>query len=191
MSLLNNKPLGSNDYLVEQDPNAKKKKLFIIGASVFVLLVALTLMFSGGGPKPGQTEMQATLEPLSEALAITTEYEKRLSYVPTKNDVSTVKTLLRSNYSPLNDLYNTTFSPKKKFSSSPKPSSKSVELLDVAVKNNTIDNEIVIALEAKISEATQNLQKTKVHFTKQESLETIETAEKDLSAALDILNRAR
>lgn len=184
-----NQQLGTNDYLVEQDPNAEKKKKIMIGGGIFALFIALILVFtSGGGAQPGQAEMKAALEPLSEALAITTSYDRDLSYTPTRNGVAQVKTLLRSSYPELNELYNTTYKPNSKFSANPRPSKETTEILDGAARTNTIDSEIVVALEAKLNETLINLQKAKAHFTKTESLETIDTAREDISSALGVLN---
>ncbi len=188
--ITNKSPLGSNDYLVQADPAAEKKKLYmIIGGVVALLLIASFLIF-GNKPTPGVLELKNGIQATSDALGIVDEYQSKLSYAPTKNDVALTQTLLRGNYQNLNELYNS-FKPKKRFTSNPKPDNKSIDRLDEAVRNNTIDNDIVEVLKPKITKAESELKKAKPNFTKKDSTTKIQTAIEDLESILELLNRAR
>lgn len=176
----------------DDEADAGKKTILLIAGAVAIIVVLLLLLLLTSGPgKSGQKEMKDAMTPFSEALAITTTYEKDLSHTPTKNDISLIKTLLRSNYGPLSDLYNDTFQPKPRLLANPKPDSASDKKLEAASRNNTLDDEILKILEPKIIAAANNLQKARKSFTKQSSIAVIETAQKDLRAILDILNKAR
>lgn len=185
------KKLAQQSTYPEEASGISKKQLYIGGGILLAIVTALALLLTSGGAKPGQAEMAATLQPLSEAVAITKTYEKQLSRTDVKNDMTLVKILLQSNYQPLNDLYSTTFTPVKKFSSNPKPDDESVEKLDAAVKKNTLDDEIINVLGPKVATAANQLKRARPNFSKQESVNTIETAQKALESVLDILNRAR
>lgn len=182
--------LGTNDYLVQQDPAAEKKKKIFMITGIVVLLIALSVVLLAKKPTPGQTELQAAMQPTSEALGIVDEYDRSLHYDPTKNDVALTQTLLRGNYQELNKLY-TTFKPKKRFAGNPKPDKESIATLDQAVRNNTIDNTIIDVLKPKIAKAKKNLQIAKPFFTKKSSLDTIQTSIDDMNSIEDLLNRAR
>lgn len=182
--------LGTNDYMTEIDPSAqKKKKIFMIAGAVIVVLL-LSLVLFGNKATPGQEELRKSVQSTADALGIVDEYEKNLQYAPTKNDIALTQTLLRGNFQQLNDLYNT-FKPKKRFTSNPKPSKSSAETLDEAVRNNTIDNQIIEVLKPIISSAKRNLQTAKPSFTKKESTRTIQTAIDDMQSIAELLNRDR
>lgn len=182
--------LGSNDYFVQTDPAAEKKKFFIIAGGVVLLLIILSFFVFGNKPTPGLAELRSGLESTSDALGIVDQYEGDLNYAPTKNDVALTQTLLRGNFQNLNEVYNK-LKPKKRFSASPKADSKSAETLDEAVRNNTIDNEIIEVLKPKIASAESKLRQAKPNFTKKESTSAIQTAIDDLESIAELLNRDR
>ncbi len=182
--------LGTNDYMVQADPAAEKKKLYLIIGGVIALLLVLSFLIFGNKPTPGLAEMRGGLQATSDALGIVDEYQDKLSYAPTKNDIALTQTLLRGNFQNLNEIYNT-FKPKKRFTSNPKPDKKSTDRLDEAVRNNTIDNNIIEVLRPKITKAESELKKAKSNFTKKESSNKIQTAIDDLQSIQELLNRAR
>ena len=183
--------LGSNDYFVEQDPDAKKKK-FIIGGIIAVVIIALVLILTGGQTPAGQAEMRASLQATSAALAVINKYNDKLQYSITRNDVSLTRSLLQGNFQELNTLYNKTYSPKKKFSaSSPKLDKTSQSTLDAADRNNSLDTAILTVLKPKITTAEKNLKLAAPSFTKKDSVDKIKSAIADLDSIQDTLNRAR
>lgn len=177
--------------LSDGDGPFSKKTLFIGGGLLLAAIIVLVLVLTSGGSKSGQTEMNATLEPLSESVGIVSTYESDLSRSDVKNDMTLAKLLLTSSYRSLNELYETTFTPAKKFPLNPKPDQASVEILDAAVKANSVDSEIINVLEPKVEQALSELEKARPSFSKESSVNTIETAKKSLTSVLDILNRAR
>lgn len=183
-------PQNQQYYGGAADPASKKKLFMMIGGGV-VLIIALILVFSSGGAKPGQETMRKSLQSTSEALGIIDEYENDLQYEPTKNDVALMQILLRGNFQKLNELYNKTYKPKKKFNSTPKIDTKSKTALDASERNNTIDSDLLKALEPKIASAKKNLSLTRSSFKKKDSVEKIKVSIEDLGSIQDILNRDR
>lgn len=183
-------PQNQNYYSTTVEPASRKKLILIVGG-VLVLVIALILVLTSGGSKAGQETMRSSLQASSEALGIIDEYEDRLQYAPSKNDVALVQILLRGNFQKLNELYTTTYKPKNKISNSPKVDSESKETLDRSVRDNTLDSDILKALEPKIAEAKKSLTRTRPSFTKKDSVEKIETSIKDLESIEDILARDR
>ena len=181
----------NQNYYPSNPASGSKKKLYLIIAGVVVLVVALLLIFTSGGSKPGQETMRKSLQATSESLGIIDEYENQLTYAPTKNDVALVKILLRGNFQKLNELYNKTYKPKKKFSSNPKVDTKSKETLDRSERNNTLDSDILKALEPKIATAKKNLTASRSSFTKKDSVDKIKVSIEDMNSIQDILNKDR
>jgi hypothetical protein len=72
-----------------------------------------------------------------------------------------------------------------------KPHSKKSLRYRPAVRNNTIDNNIIEVLRPKITKAESELKKAKPNFTKKESSNKIQTAIDDLQSIQELLNRAR
>lgn len=178
------------NYQVPNNPGVKKK-LILFGAGVTVLLVALVLVLTSGGSNAGQESMQKSLQSTSEALGIIDEYESKLTHSPTKNDVALVQILLRGNFEKINELYTTTYKPKKKISNSPKVDSDSKETLDRSLRNNTLDSDILTELEPKIIAARKQLTETRSSFKKRDSVEKIKVSIEDLSSIEEILSSAR
>jgi len=169
------KPLGTNDYMVQHDPAAEKKKKILYGAGIGAVLIALLLVLTSSKPQPGQPQMQAALQSTADALGITLDYTSKLTYAPTEDDVALTQTLLRGNYQALNTMYNKAFKPNKMFPPTPKSDKASVAKLDESVRNNTIDNDISTVLLPKIVSAEQNLEKAKPLFTNKDSVQKIQT----------------
>lgn len=172
-------------------PESSKRKIFLIAGGIFLLLILLIVVLTSGGSKPGQETMQASLQSTSEALGIIDEYEDKLTYEPAKNDVALIQILLRGNFQKLNDLYTTTYKPKKKFSNSPKVDTKSKEALDRSDRNNTLDSDILVALKPKIATAKKNLTLSRSSFNKRDSVEKIQVSIEDMNSIEKILNRDR
>lgn len=183
-------PQNQNYYPQPNQP-ASKRRLLIIGGVVTILVLGLILLLFGKQPKPGEPEMQASLKSTSEALGIVDTYAAKLQYSQTKNQVALVQILLRGNFQKLNELYKTTYNGKKKFSTSPKPDASSKTELDAAIRNNTLDSEIVTVLEPKINQAQKKLVVARQKFNKSSSVETIEVSIKDLGSIQEILNQAQ
>lgn len=182
---------NNQNYYGPEPDTASRKKLFMIIGGVLVLIIALILVLTSGSTKPGQETMKKSLQSTSEALGIIDEYEGKLQYEPTKNDVALVQILLRGNFQKLNELYNKTYKPKKKFSSSPKVDTKSKTTLDASERNNTLDSDILKALEPKIASAKKNLSASRSGFKKKDSVEKIKVSIEDMNSIQDILNRDR
>ena len=168
-----------------------KKKLFLIIGGVLVLLIILAFMLLSGGSKGGQVELRKSLQSTTEALGIIDEYEDQLTLEQAKNDIALSQILIRGNFQKLNALYNSTFNPKKKFSTSPKPDSASVSSLDKSQRNNTLDADIIEVLKPKIAEAKKQLTLAKPSFSKKDSVEKINVSINDLKSIEEILNRPR
>lgn len=181
----------NQNYYQTGPSQGSKKKLYLIIAGVVVLLLALVFTLTSGGSKPGQETMRKSMQATSESLGIIDEYEDQLTYEPAKNDVALVKILLRGNFQKLNELYNTTYKPKKKFSNSPKIDTKSKQTLDRSQRNNTLDSDILTALEPKIETAKKNLTLSRSSFKKKDSVDKIKVSIEDLKSIEDILNRDR
>jgi hypothetical protein len=185
-------PQNPDPYQIpDVNQSGSKKTLFIMAGGVLLLTIIIAWLFLGTGGKPGAEDMKVTVQNTSEALGIIDEYEGDLQYTPTKNDIALVQILLRGNYSNLNELYNKTYKPKKKFSNSPKPDKVSQTKLDAAKRNNVLDSEIITVLEPKIAAAKAAAKRSYPNFSKPDSLNQLKTAYNDYGAIEDILNRDR
>ncbi len=177
-------------YQFEKPPMSKKKMALIGGGALLLIIMIFSLIFSGGGEKPGYTEMKTAMQSTSDALGIIDEYEKDLNYAPSKNNVALTQILIRGNYQELNTRYTKLYKPKKRFSTNPKPDAKSQETLDAAVRNNTIDTEIIDALVDKVTKSGTYFNKAKKVVIDKELSEKLKTAEKDMSAILVSLDKS-
>jgi|GEM_PF-3554005 len=189
-SITSKKPLGTNDYLTQQDPNAKKKLYFMIGG-VVVLLLLIVLLFSGKSTPAGQASMKKGIQASSEALGVINKYGDGVKQSMNQNDVSLTSSLLQSNFKDLNSIYSKTYKPKKKLSSSPTLDAKSKATLDAAIRDNTLDTDIIIVLQAKVQTAETSLRATKPYITSKQSADKIQSAINDLDSIQDTLSRAR
>lgn len=181
-----------NPYVMQlEEPTGSKKKLFLLFGGVALLLLLLGLLLFGGKSKPGQPDMKVGLQNMSEALGAIDEYESDLQGSSAKNDIALIRILLRGNFQNVNDLYNKTYKPKKRFSNSPKPSKPTVSRLDNAVSNNAIDSEIFTELKPKINAAERAFSAAKISFKKQDSVAKINNTIADLKSIEDIINRPR
>lgn len=185
-----NQNQNSYNYQVPNDPGVKKR-LFLFGGGVLVVVIALILVLTSGGSKAGQETMQSSLQSTTEALGIIDEYESKLQHAAVKNDITLIQILIRGNFQKLNELYNTTYSPKQKFSSTPKIDDESKETLDRSARNNTLDSDIITELKPKIAKAKKDLIATQPSFNKPDSVEKIKVSIEDFGSIEDILNRDR
>lgn len=175
-------------YQFEKPATSKKKILLIAGGVVLLLIMIGSLLFSGN-EKPGQIEVKNVLQPTADALGIIDEYEKDLQYAPTKNDVALTQILIRGNYQEINTRYAKFYKPSKRFSTSPKPDTDSQEVLEDARKSNTLDTEIIEVIQPKITETQNALVKAKRVVLDKELLELLKTAEKDMQAIQEALDK--
>lgn len=180
-------------YYSQNTPPApvSKKRMVLIGLGIVVLLVLIFTVVFSGRSKPGQTEMKSAMQSTADALAITDEYSDDLQTASTKNDIALIQILVRGNFQKLNDLYNETYKPRKKFSISPKVDSDSAEILDRARRNNTLDSEIVDVLKQKVQTAQTKLTQARKSFKKTSSREIITVSISDFNSIEDILNKPR
>jgi len=172
-----------------EKPGTSKKKMLLIAGGVVLLLIMIGSLLFGGNEKPGQVEVKNVLQPTADALGIIDEYEKDLQYAPTKNDVALTQILIRGNYQEINTRYAKFYKPKKRFSTSPKPDTASQEVLEDARKSNTLDTEIIEVIQPKITETQNALVKAKRVVLDKELLELIKTAEKDMQAIQEALDK--
>jgi len=188
---LNKKQEELHQYHQDDQPTTlNTKKIFLILGGVGIILISLLLLF-GGSPPKGQPQMKKSLQATTDALGIADEYLKDLNYPPAKNDVAQIQIILRGNRQVLNDLYKKTFKQKKSFGGSAKPDKNSIDSLDTAKKNNTLDSEIFDVLKPKIIVAKKQLMLARTGFSKNDSIKKINNAIDDLNSIEDILDRPR
>lgn len=180
----------NQQYYQDNPQPASKKKLFLIIGGVALLLIALVAILFSGGSKAGQPEMKQSLQAMSDAIAAMDEYQEKLQVRSSQNDVALVQIIIRGNYQKLNELYAKTYNAKK-FSESPKVDEKSKEKLDAAVRNNTIDSEILIVVTEKSKQSQTYLKRAKPSFSKPDSVSSIQKSIEDFDSIQDTLNRAR
>ncbi len=178
-------------YNQNQSQPGSKKKMILVIAGVIVLMVALVMVLTSGGAPAGQVEMKQALQPAYDALGIIDGYEDKLTLAQTKNDVALSQILIRGNFQKLNEIYNTTYKPKKKFGTKPKPDTASAKILDAAERNNTLDSEIIDVLKPKIATAKKQLKLARSSVGKKSTLEKIDVSIEDLTSIEEILNRPR
>jgi len=172
-----------------EKPGTSKKKMLLIAGGVVLLLIMIGALLFGGNEKPGQVEVKNVLQPTADALGIIDEYEKDLQYAPTKNDVALTQILIRGNYQEINTRYAKFYKPSKRFSTSPKPDTDSQEVLEDARKSNTLDTEIIEVIQPKITETQNALVKARRVVLDKELLELLKTAEKDMQAIQEALDK--
>ena len=182
-------PTAESTYEFVKPPMSKKKLALIAGGILLLLIMLFALIFSGGGEKPGYTEMKTAMQSNADALGVIEEYEKNLNYAPSKNNVALTQILIRGNYQELNTRYTKLYKPKKRFNSNPKPDVKSQETLDAAVRNNTLDTEIIDVLRDKVTKSGTYFNKARKVVVDKELSENLKTAEKDMSAILVSLDK--
>lgn len=156
-----------------------------------VILLILGMLIFGGKSAGGEIEMKAVIDETGESLGVISSYETKLKSLDSQNDIALVQIILRGNYQKLGDLYKETYNSKKSISNSPRADEKSLDILDAAVTNDTIDTEIFQVLGPKILRSSQSLEKAKPNFTKAESLDTLTTAQTDFESLTSILDKNR
>jgi len=165
-------PVNPYDF-VDQGPN-KKKMWLMIGGGILVIIMLILVLTSGGGT-PG----------------IIDEYEDKLQFAPSKSTVALTQILIRGNYQELNTLYTKQYKPSKRFSAQPKPDKESQATLDEAVKNNSIDSEIIEILKPKIASIRKAIKSAKLTVQDKKTRDALITAEKDMQAITQALEESR
>lgn len=181
---------NKDPYALPQESDSPRTKLLIFGG-IAALLVLLGVVLFSGGNTAGKPELKASIDDMSQALAIIDEYEEDITYAPAQNDIGLSQVLLRGNVQRLSELYNKTYKPKKKLGSQAKLSAESQTTLDSAKRNNTLDSEIITELQQEVATARRSLIKAKASFNKQANRVTITTAQNDLQSVDELLSNAR
>lgn len=181
-------PVNPYDF-VDQGPN-KKKMWLMIGGGILVIIMLILVLTSGGGT-PGQLEMKAVVQPTADTLGIIDEYEDKLQFAPSKSTVALTQILIRGNYQELNTLYTKQYKPSKRFSAQPKPDKESQATLDEAVKNNSIDSEIIDILKPKVANIRKAIKSAKLTIQDKKTRDALITAEKDMQAVTQVLEESR
>lgn len=156
-----------------------------------IILIILGMLVFGGKSAGGELEMKAVIDETGESLGIISSYESKLDNLDSQNDIALVQIILRGNYQNLGDLYIETYKAKKSISSSPRADEDSLDILDAAVTNDTIDTEIFKVLSRKILSSNESLSQAKSNFSNPESLDTISTAQNDFESLTSLLNKNR
>lgn len=182
---------NQDQYYYPEDGSDKKKMILVFaGILVVVLLGALLLFSGGGGDNAGQLSMQQSVKSTNEVLSIITTYELNLSNSGTVNDVALIEIILDGNFQKLNDLYVASYKGKP-ISPQQKPDDESAEILDRAVRNNTIDTEIIDVLKTKITQGQESLSQASADFTKQSSIDQVKLSLEDFNSIQGILDKPR
>ncbi len=184
-------PQNEDPYVIPQPGSDKKKQGILMFGGLAVILLILGMLIFGGKSAGGEVQMKSVIDETGESIGVISEYDTKLKSLDAQNDIALVQIILRGNYQKLGDLYKETYGKKKTVPSSPKPDANSIEILDAAVTNDTIDTEIFEVLSPKISSASKSLGLAKSNFTKADSLEAITTAQTDFESLTSILNKQR
>lgn len=184
-------PQNQDPYVIPQPGSDKKKQMILMFGGLAVILLILSMLIFGGKSAGGEIEMKAVIDETGESLGVISSYETKLKSLDSQNDIALVQIILRGNYQKLGDLYKETYNSKKSISNSPRADEKSLDILDAAVTNDTIDTEIFQVLGPKILRSSQSLEKAKSNFTKAESLDTLTTAQTDFESLTSILDKNR
>ncbi|MBP9738436.1 hypothetical protein KBD20_01980 [Candidatus Saccharibacteria bacterium] len=185
-------PQNPDPYEIPQPGQDRRKTSILMFGGIGLLLLLLGLLVFGGGKKPGgQQDLLNVMNQTGSALAAIEEYEASIQNVPIQNNVALTKILLRGNYQNIGILYQKTYDKKQKFSNNPKLDGATQKTLDAAVTNNTIDSELISALETKVVSAQRSLIKVKPYFKSGDSRQTIVTAQTDYQSIADILEKSQ
>lgn len=184
-------PQNDDPYIIPQPGADKKKQTLLMFGGLAVILIILGMLIFGGKSAGGEIEMKAVIDETGESLGVISSYETKLKSLDSQNDIALVQIILRGNYQKLGDLYKETYNSKKSIPNSPRADEKSLDILDAAVTNDTIDTEIFQVLGPKILRSSQSLKKAKSNFTKAESLDTLTTAQTDFESLTSILDKNR
>ncbi len=170
------------------DKPSKKVIILFVGGVLVVLAIIAWLLFGGKTPA-SQQDMRVAVENTSNSLGIVDAYADQLTYSDTKNKIALTQTLLRGAYQDMNDVYNKTYKPKKKFAANPKPDDASQERLDAAKRSNQLDSEIIKVLQPKVVTATNSLKAAIPSFTKKDTIQKLKAAQANLEAADSLLSQ--
>lgn len=183
------KPQNPDPYEIPQ-PGADKKRanLLMFGGLALVLLLLGLVLFSGGETAGRQDMLDAT-ESIGESVGTIQSYEGDIKTIPVQNDIALIKVILRGGYQNLGGVYKDVYDEKKSFTNSPKPSESATTTLEAAVKNDTVDSEIVDVLEPQLLNAQRSLIKAKASISGETSRAKILTVQNDLASVIEILEK--
>ncbi|MCA9309355.1 hypothetical protein KC973_03190 [Candidatus Saccharibacteria bacterium] len=184
------KPQNPDPYEIPQ-PGADKKRtnLLMFGGLALLLLLLGVVLFSGGSAA-GKQDLSDAIDSTGNALGAITEYEGDLQTNPVRNALAPVRIILLGDYNNLASIYKSTYDAKKSFGSTPKPSSADITTLEAAVKNDTIDTELLDALQPHLLSAQRSLIKVKPEIKDTVSRTKITTVQRDLQSVADIIDTA-
>ncbi len=176
-------------YVIPQPGQDKKKTTLLMFGGLAIVLLLLWIILSGGKSAGGQTDMLSVMNQTGDSLAIIKDYSPKVKNSNTQNDLSLINIVLSGNYNKLGALYQKTYNAKKSFSASTKTKPADMQKLDAAVKNDTIDSEIITVLKPKITASQKALISAKPNFSNGTSSQTISGAQIDYQSVSDILDK--
>ena len=184
-------PQNPDPYVIPQPGQDKKKTTLLMFGGLAIVVILLAMMIFGGKSAGGQADMLSVMNQTGSALGAIKTYGPKAKNSTTQTHLSVINILLSGNYNTLGTLYKKTYDKKKKFLSSPVTDPATAQKLDAAVKNDTLDSEIISILKPKITIAQRSLLRAKPNFTGPSSSKTINTAITDYQSISDILNKDR
>lgn len=182
------KPQNDNPYIIPQPGEDNKKTTFMMFGGLGLLVILLFIVLTSGGSPAGSTDLKSAVQQTSDAIGVVNEYDKHIKGQSAQNDIAQIKIILTGNYNKLIALYKDSYDPKASFSGAPKPDGASIKTLDSAVKNDTVDSEIVSVLKPKIILIRKSLIVSKPNF-KSDNLRVITNAQADYQSISDILEK--
>lgn len=185
------KPQNDNPYIIPQPGEDKKKTTFMMFGGLALLLILLFIVLTSGGNTAGQNDLKTVIDETADSLGVLNEYEKKLQSRSTQDEMALVKILLSGNYEKLITLYKDTYSKKTSFTKSPKADAASKQVLDAAVKNDTLDSEIADVLRPKIITARKNLITSKQNFKDNSDIRLITDVQTSYESVSEALNKTQ
>lgn len=183
------KPQNPDPYEIPQPGASNKRTSLLMFGGVALILLLLGLVLFSGGDSAGKQDMLDATEGVGESIGTIQTYERDLKTTPVKNNMALIKVILRGSYQNLGTVYKDVYDEKKSFSNSPKPDATTITTLEAAVKNDTVDTEIVGTLKPQLLKAQRSLIKAKGNITGSASRAKIATVQDDISSVIEILNK--
>lgn len=183
------KAQNEDPYVIPQPGADKTKTALLMFGGLAVILILLGMLVFGGKKPAGQSDLLTVVEQTGYSIGAIDKYSKNLKNTSSKNDISQIQIFLKGNYQTLGALYAKTYDKKKVFKRSPLPDPASITTLEAAVKNDTVDSQLITVLKPKILKIQHGLQQVKPNFTANTSKDTIRTAQSDYQSITDILNK--
>ena len=168
----------------------KKKKIIMFGGIAVVVLLGSMLLFGGKKDTGGQLSMQKSLASTNEALGVIEDYQEKLNYAPTKNDIANIRLILTGNYQKLTILYEATYQGKKP-SANVKSDPDSIEKLDRSVRNNTVDNDIFTVLKPKIEASQSLLEQSAIDIKTPSAIKVLKDSINDYDSIISVIDKPR